>query len=432
MPICRRNICSADCEQDLVDDAMHDNTISSGRTSNYEPRVGMIFNTLDEAWDCWQNYGKLMGFGVRINYRNKSQKDGVYNNAVFVCRKEGKRAADKRRVGVVHRWEERTSCKAKLNVVLERSTGKYKIKEFVAEHNHELEPPETSHMLRSHRQVSRAAAAAIDLAHDAGLTPKATHHLRIREAGGWDKVGYILEDQKTYLRSKREKNMVYDSRMIVDYGDFGDVITFDTTYGTNKELRPLGVFTGFNHHRQMVIFGGALLYDETADSFAWLFETFLNAHGDKEPQTIFTDQDAAMANALAKADDSSAGHRFSVVGRLMTQITGSGNRVAGTDAGLPGSSPEDGQRCSSLRCSSRKLAVAVRISAVWVHKMEVARRVRGRRSPPSSSDLSADRASGMAVALLKCTDGAGDKEKREEENLPDLVLEKLKKNICEL
>ncbi|CAA0812679.1 Protein FAR1-RELATED SEQUENCE 5 [Striga hermonthica] len=88
--------------------------------------------------------------------------------------------------------------------------------------------------------------------------------------------------------------------MIVDYGDFGDVITFDTTYGTNKELRPFGVFTGFNHHRQMVIFGGALLYDETADSFAWFFETFLNAHGGKEPQTIFTDQDAAMANALAK------------------------------------------------------------------------------------------------------------------------------------
>ena len=48
----------------------------------------------------------------------------------------------------------------------------------------------------------------------------------------------------------------------------------------------------------MVIFGGALLYDETIDSFAWLFETFINAHGGKKPKTIFTDQDAAMARAL--------------------------------------------------------------------------------------------------------------------------------------
>ena len=77
-------------------------------------------------------------------------------------------------------------------------------------------------------------------------------------------------------------------------------MTFDTTYGTNKEVRPLGVFIGFNHHRGVVIFGAALLYDETAKSFKWLFENFLDAHGGKKPQTIFTDQDAAMAKALTK------------------------------------------------------------------------------------------------------------------------------------
>jgi zinc finger SWIM domain-containing protein 3 len=67
---------------------------------------------------------------------------------------------------------------------------------------------------------------------------------------------------------------------------------------TNKALRPLGVFIGFNHHRGVVVFGAALLYDETIESFKWLFESFLDAHADKKPKTIFTDQDPAMAKAL--------------------------------------------------------------------------------------------------------------------------------------
>ena len=34
-----------------------------------------------------------------------------------------------------------------------------------------------------------------------------------------------------------------DARMVIDYTNFGDVVTFDTTNGINKELGPLGVFT---------------------------------------------------------------------------------------------------------------------------------------------------------------------------------------------
>jgi hypothetical protein len=41
-----------------------------------------------------------------------------------------------------------------------------------------------------------------------------------------------------------------------------------------------------------------LLYDETIESFVWLFETFLEAMFGKKPITIFTDQDAAMSAAI--------------------------------------------------------------------------------------------------------------------------------------
>ena len=87
--------------------------------------------------------------------------------------------------------------------------------------------------------------------------------------------------------------------MVYDYAYFGDVVTFDTTFRTNKEARPLGVFAGFNNFRETVIFGATLLYDETIESFEWLFHTFLKCMNGKKPQTMFTDQDRAMSNALS-------------------------------------------------------------------------------------------------------------------------------------
>ncbi|KAK2991313.1 hypothetical protein RJ640_024578 [Escallonia rubra] len=79
---------------------------------------------------------------------------------------------------------------------------------------------------------------------------------------------------------------------------FGDIVTFDTTFATNKDHRSLGVFIGFNHCREQVIFGASLLYDETQESFDWIFNTFLEAHKFKKLTTLFTDQDIAMGNAI--------------------------------------------------------------------------------------------------------------------------------------
>ena len=86
--------------------------------------------------------------------------------------------------------------------------------------------------------------------------------------------------------------------MILDYAYFGDVVTFDTTFGSNKEYRPFGIFLELNQFRETTIFGAAILFDQTEDSFTWLFETFLAAHNGNQPRTIYTDQDTAMGKAI--------------------------------------------------------------------------------------------------------------------------------------
>ena len=63
----------------------------------------------------------------------------------------------------------------------------------------------------------------------------------------------------------------------MDYACFGDVLAFDTTYRTNAYKKPLVVLVGVNHHHQTVVFGCALLMDESIATYEWVLETFLIA-----------------------------------------------------------------------------------------------------------------------------------------------------------
>jgi len=72
-----------------------------------------------------------------------------------------------------------------------------------------------------------------------------------------------------------------DSKMVSDYAIFGDVICFDTTYRKLDDGHPFGLIVGVNNHKKTIVFSAALLYDETAESFGWLFRTFLKAMSGK-------------------------------------------------------------------------------------------------------------------------------------------------------
>jgi zinc finger SWIM domain-containing protein 3 len=63
----------------------------------------------------------------------------------------------------------------------------------------------------------------------------------------------------------------------MDYACFGDVVSFDTTFQTNKFEMPFAPILGTNNHKQTILLGAALLFDETIPSFVWLFESFLTA-----------------------------------------------------------------------------------------------------------------------------------------------------------
>ncbi|XP_074288972.1 protein FAR1-RELATED SEQUENCE 5-like [Silene latifolia] len=62
-----------------------------------------------------------------------------------------------------------------------------------------------------------------------------------------------------------------DSKLIRNYSFFGDAVSFDPTYGTNKYDMVFTPFTGVNHHRKSVFFATYLLSHEDEESFKWTF-----------------------------------------------------------------------------------------------------------------------------------------------------------------
>ena len=83
-----------------------------------------------------------------------------------------------------------------------------------------------------------------------------------------------------------------------NYVHFGELLSFDTTYNTNQYDMIFAPFMGVNNHGGCVLFGAALLLNQTIETFKWLFRTFLRCMGGAAPRLIITDEDAAMKEAI--------------------------------------------------------------------------------------------------------------------------------------
>jgi transposase-like protein len=101
-----------------------------------------------------------------------------------------------------------------------------------------------------------------------------------------------------------------DARSRASYEFFGDVITFDTTYLTNRYDMPFALFVGVNHHGQSILLGAELISKEDTETFAWLFNTWLGCMNGKAPNVIVTNQARAMRNAIEIVFPKTTRHRY--------------------------------------------------------------------------------------------------------------------------
>ncbi|VFQ69466.1 unnamed protein product [Cuscuta campestris] len=91
-----------------------------------------------------------------------------------------------------------------------------------------------------------------------------------------------------------------DGNARMNYSDFGDTVKLDTSYRKNGFRVPFATFTGLNHHAQPVLFGCALLFDESKTSFIWLLQTWLQAMSSRIPLSITTEADRHIQMAVSQ------------------------------------------------------------------------------------------------------------------------------------
>ncbi|XP_026405193.1 protein FAR1-RELATED SEQUENCE 5-like isoform X1 [Papaver somniferum] len=297
---------------------------------------GMVFESEERAFDTYNEVARRAGFSVR---RDKLVKraNGMMRKRVFVCFKQGIRKKDNRYQYVrKERPQIRTGCMARMVIKYEKE-NKWVVTDIICEHNHPLPTTSKSYRLRPQRRTADAATNDLEGIDTVGISPAdGSKQINGRQAEGHESVGNKLATLGNHIQSKRKilekdeartlldyftrkkmenpaffysmivdkENQVTnlfwaDARSIMDYNYFGDVVIFDTTYRTNLHGWPFAPFVGVNHHKQTVLFGGALILDESTESFIWLFETWMKMMSGRQPKTIITDHCATISKAIS-------------------------------------------------------------------------------------------------------------------------------------
>ncbi|XP_035547294.1 protein FAR-RED IMPAIRED RESPONSE 1-like [Juglans regia] len=297
-----------------------------------EPQSGMEFNSFEELMNYYKQYAKKCGFGV-MTRRTEKGDDETVRYVTLGCARGGK--ARNRTLNVARpRPTGKTECKAKINAL--KVDGKFRLTTIHNIHNHGLSPKK-SRFFRCNREVSDSVKRVLDINDEAGIRMNKSFGSLVVGAGGFENLPFLEKDCRNYIDKARHlrlgkcgagalqeyfcrmqcknpdffalmdlddegrlKNVFWaDPRSREAYQYFGDVVTFDTTYLTNRYGMPFALFVGVNHHGQSILLGAGLISSEDTETFVWLFQTWLKCMGGITPKAIITDQDRAMKNAIA-------------------------------------------------------------------------------------------------------------------------------------
>ncbi|KAK9689952.1 hypothetical protein RND81_09G093800 [Saponaria officinalis] len=315
----------------------------------------MEFDKLEDGIQFYRIYAIACGFDIRKSTQRRF-RDNIIRTKIILCHREGfgeskklkklvntesaETSKKKERVTTIKRF----GCTSMIKFVFK--SGKYVICEFREGHNHPLMLVKNREFQKLSRNLTLYHKQTIINHSKINIGASKTYRICKEVANGYENVGASLLDFKNIQREVKQFIGDADAEMFINnleklvqskkgfqyayhvdegrnlcrvfwtdahgksaYLAFGDGVSFDPTYGTNKYCMVFTPFTGIDNHKKSVTFACALLSKEDEESFVWVFQKFMEAMGRKEPQLIITDQDPAIRNAVP-AVFKIARHRF--------------------------------------------------------------------------------------------------------------------------
>ncbi|XP_022032748.1 protein FAR1-RELATED SEQUENCE 5-like [Helianthus annuus] len=278
------------------------------------PVVGMQFSSVEQAYVFYQTYAKLA----------EGHKPLFIDDAHSKSRKPYKT----RNRGTI-----RTGYKAQL-MICSVDESSFTVKKFVDGHNHKFVCPQDIHMLPTYKKLSEVQEEMIWELGTLNLGPVKAFHIMRKRYGGFEKVGTTVDDCKNFRTRSNSYIGEYDADMVINrltdkkeylvdfsfeysvdedkrltslfwvvwlckrnFMEFGDVISFDATFKTNKYKMVFIRFTGIDNHCRNVTLGAGLLVSESTESYKWLLNSLVNSFG-RQPKVVVTDQEPAMKQAI--------------------------------------------------------------------------------------------------------------------------------------
>ncbi|KAL6531989.1 hypothetical protein OROGR_010686 [Orobanche gracilis] len=330
-------------EDDEIEELQNEPLPEAENTNKSTPYKGQIFNSDETAYNFYCLFAKRCGFSVRRGHSYKHMKNNIEDiyKREYICHRAG--IAKQKKIDEVERQRKRKSsrckCSAKL-FITKRTIGFdecWVVTYFSNSHNHVLLDDKEVRFLPAYRDISINDQSRILLLSKAGCSVNII--MRVLELEKGIEAGhlpFLEKDIRNFLQSqgnvgkendasevlklcKSLKDMddafQYDFTMdesnkleniIWVFGDsirayevFGDVVVFDTTYRINRYDMPLGLWVGVDNHGNSIFFGCVLLRNEKIPSFTWALQSFLHFVKGKYPQTILTDQDHALKEAIS-------------------------------------------------------------------------------------------------------------------------------------
>ncbi|KAJ3670236.1 hypothetical protein LUZ60_010560 [Juncus effusus] len=291
-----------------------------------EPKLGMVFNSEEEAFQFYVAHGFRTGFGtVR---RSNNTFDGFRYRSTFICSKGGKSRHRPNAKRPPRKKGGKTGCKAKMIVKDAHFQNKWEVIVLELEHNHPLDPgnPKLKKYLKKHPFSKKGKAQDGDGAGTSALDDSlvgmnqemdyndgmnGTRRLKFSKEDFDVLMEYFdkMQDENPFFFYSLDLNELgqvrnvfwVDARWRAAYLYYGDVINFEIIKFMDRyEDVYLVSFTGTNHHAQPVLLGSGFISGKTTGTFLWIFNTLLRCMDEKAPIALITEHNKELDLAVKK------------------------------------------------------------------------------------------------------------------------------------